>query len=252
MTRINKDAKLKLLISPVNSKEASEAVAGGADIIDVKNPKEGALGANFPWVIKQIRELTPRHVQVSCALGDFPNLAGSVSLAALGAASLGVDYIKVGLCGCRTDAEAIYLLHNANKAAKQCNPKIKVAAAGYADAKRIGAFDPMHIPEVTFKAEADIAMVDTAIKDGRSLFDFFTLAQLKEFADSAHKLGLGAAFAGSLRKEHLPQLVNSGADIAGLRGAACTNSDRVNGEMKRELVHELAEVVKQTEKKPTT
>ena len=46
--RINKDAKLKLLISPMNEKEASEAIAGGADIIDVKNPKEGRVGCKFP------------------------------------------------------------------------------------------------------------------------------------------------------------------------------------------------------------
>jgi uncharacterized protein (UPF0264 family) len=41
---------LLLLISPINTQEAREAINGGADIIDVKNPKEGSLGANFPWV----------------------------------------------------------------------------------------------------------------------------------------------------------------------------------------------------------
>ncbi len=64
----------------MNEKEALEAIAGGADIIDVKNPVEGALGANFPWVIKRIREITPRNIEVSCALGEVPNLPGSISL----------------------------------------------------------------------------------------------------------------------------------------------------------------------------
>ena len=90
---------MKLLISPMNEKEAVQAIAGGADIIDVKNPHEGPLGANYPWVIKKIREITPPDIEVSCTLGEVPNLPGSVSLAALGAASLGVDYIKVGLLG---------------------------------------------------------------------------------------------------------------------------------------------------------
>ena len=120
---------MKLLISPQNEKEASEAIAGGADIIDVKNPREGALGANYPWIIKRIREITPPNVEVSCTLGEVPNLPGSISLAALGAASLGVDYIKVGLNGFKTEKEAVFLLQNVNKAAKECNPKIKVAAA---------------------------------------------------------------------------------------------------------------------------
>jgi uncharacterized protein (UPF0264 family) len=38
-----------------------------------------------------------------------------------------------------------------------------------------------------------------------------------------------------------------GADIAGLRGAACKKNDRVRGQITRKLVHELVETVKQTE-----
>jgi hypothetical protein len=232
----------------MNEKEAFEAIAGGADIIDVKNPREGALGANFPWVIKRIRQLTPRNIEVSCALGDVPNLPGSVALAALGAAMLGVDYVKVGLYGFKTVQEAIYLLQNVNKATKQYNPRIKVAAVGYADAERIDALDPTQIPDIAFKAHVNVAMLDTAVKDGKNLFTFISAEQLKKFADYSHHLGLEVAFAGSLRKEDLPIIYSLGADIAGLRGAACTDSDRVKGELKRSLVEELVEVVKQAEK----
>ena len=239
---------MKLLISPVNVKEATEAIAGGADIIDVKNPREGALGANFPWVIKQIREITPKNVQVSCALGDAPNLPGSVSLAALGAAMLGVDYVKVGLYGFKNSEEAVYLLRNVVEAAKGYNPKIKVAATGYADARRIGALNPLQIPEISHKAHADVAMLDTAVKDGKNLLSFLRHEELREFANLSHHLGLQVAFAGSLSKEDLPAICGLGTDIVGLRGAACTNSDRVRGEMKRELVRELVETVKEAGK----
>ena len=243
---------MKLLISPLNEKEASEAIAGGADIIDVKNPQEGALGANFPWVIKRIREITPKNVKVSCTLGEVPNLPGSVSLAALGAASLGIDYIKVGLYGFKTSKEAVFLLQNVNKAAKECNPKIKVVAVGYADAERMGALDPLLIPEIASLAQVDLAMIDTAVKDGKNLFHFLSLKQLEKFVDAAHKLGLEAALAGSLRKQDLPMVYGLGADVAGLRGAACTNSDRDNGQITRKLVQELVETVKQAEKQAKT
>jgi hypothetical protein len=243
---------LKLLISPLNEKEASEAIAGGADIIDVKNPQEGALGANFPWVIKRIREITPKNVKVSCTLGEVPNLPGSVSLAALGAASLGVDYVKVGLYGFKTPEEAIFLLQNVNRAAKECNPKIKVVAAGYADAERIGALDPLLTPEIASNAKVDLAMIDTAVKDGKNIFNFLTVKKLEKFADEAHQLGLEAALAGSLRKQDLPVVYCLGADVAGLRGAACTNSDRDNGQITRKLVQELVETVKQAEKQANT
>ena len=213
----------------MNENEALEAIAGGADIIDVKNPNEGALGANYPWIIERIREITPKNLEVSCTLGEVPNLPGSISLAALGAASLGVNYIKVGLNGLKTPKEATFLLENVNKAAKNCSPKIKVAAAGYADAEKIGAIDPMLIPEIAFKAHVDLAMLDTAVKDGKNLFDNVSINQLRKFVEDTHEHGLEAALAGSRKRKDIPVVYKLGADVAGLRGAACTNGDRLKG-----------------------
>ena len=231
----------------MNEKEASEAIAGGADIIDVKNPQEGPLGANFPWVIKRIREITPKNIKVSCTIGEIPNLPGSLSLAALGAASLGVDYIKVGLCGLKTAREATCLLQNVNRATKECNSHIKLVAAGYADAERAGTIDPMLIPEIASKAGVDVSMLDTAIKDGKTLFNFLSSKQLAKFVNLSHKFGLEAALAGSLRKQDLPLIYSLGADIAGARGAACTNNDRIKGQITEKQVRELVETLKQAE-----
>ena len=239
---------LKLLISPTNPTEALEAIAGGADIIDVKNPKEGALGANYPWVIRKIREQTPKSIEVSCTLGDVPNLPGSVSLAAHGAASLGVDYVKVGLYGVKTPSEAVFLLKQVKRAAKECNPKIKVVAAGYADAEKIGTINPSLIPKIARDAEVEVAMLDTATKHGTTLFDYQTPEQLRAFVDASQGFGLSAALAGALRKQDLPAVYDLGADIAGLRGAACTGNDRNKGQITRELVAELAEAVKQAKR----
>lgn len=241
------ETTLKLLISPSNEKEAEEAIAGGADIIDVKNPAEGPLGANFPWIIRRIREITPRKRQVSCTLGEVPNLPGSISLAALGAASLGVDYIKVGLYGVKTSNQAVHLLENVNRAAKECNPKIKVVAAGYADAEKINAINPLLLPEIAKQAKIDVVMIDTYAKQGKNLFDNLTVTQVKTFVDCAHSLGLEVALAGSLRKQDLPSVYNLGADIAGLRGAACSRGNRVSGEITRELVSDLVKTVHQAE-----
>jgi uncharacterized protein (UPF0264 family) len=239
---------LKLLISPKNEKEALEAIAGGADIIDVKNPEEGPLGANFPWVIKRIRQITPVDIEVSCTLGEAPNLPGSMALAALGAATTGVNYIKAGLYGLKTVEEAVHLMRSVTKAAQEYNPSIKVVVSGYADASRISTVDPLAVPEIAYEAQADIAMLDTAIKDGKSLFTFLTKPQLQRFVDAAHSYGLKAALAGSLQKEDLPVVCALGVDVVGLRGAACTLSDRVNGQITREKVHDIVEVVKRAEK----
>ena len=131
-----------LLISPINTQEAREAIAGGADIIDVKNPKEGSLGANFPWVIKNIREITPKDMQVSATLGDVPYKPGTVSLAAAGAVVSGADYIKVGLYGTKNYSEALEVMENVVKAVHEFNDDATIVASGYADAHRVGAVDP--------------------------------------------------------------------------------------------------------------
>ena len=238
---------LKLLISPSDEKEAEEAILGGADIIDVKNPKEGPLGASFPWVIKKIRKATPPHIEVSCTLGDVPNLPGTVSLAALGAATLEVNYAKVGLRELKTMEDAVNLLRHVVRAVRDCDSSIKVVATGYADAIRVGSVNPLLIPRIASEAECDIAMLDTAVKDGKNLFQFLTEDQLKNFVDESHSYGLQAALAGSLKKEDLPFLQSIGADVVGLRSAVCTGGDRVYGRITRESVVELVQVIKSVE-----
>ncbi len=232
-----------MLISPSNEQEALEAIAGGADIIDVKNPKEGALGASFPWIIRRIREITPSDRAVSCTLGDLPNLPGSASLAAYGAVALGVNYVKVSLYGLKTSEDAVVLLKAVVKAAKT-NCDVKVVAAGFADAHRIGSLPPSEVPKVASEAGCDVAMIDTAVKDGKNLFDFMTPEQLTRFVSESHSYHLEAALAGSLQKEHLPALCRLDADLVGLRGAACADGDRLKGHITRQKVHELVEIVR--------
>jgi len=225
-----------------------EAAAGGADIIDVKNPDEGRLGASFPWIIRRVRQVTPANIEVSCTVGEAPNLPGSMALASLGAAATGVNYIKAGLFGLKTAEEAMYLMRNVAQAAKEYNPAVKVVVSGYADAVRVCTVDPMMVPKIAYEAKADVAMLDTAIKDGKNLFTFLTKPQLRSFVDEAHGYGLKVALAGSLQKTDLAEVYALGADVVGVRGAACTLSDRVNGQITREKVQELVEIVKQAEK----
>src|SRR3990170_7567664 len=98
------------MISVRDETEAAAAVAGGADIIDIKNPNEGSLGAQPPHVITAIVKAVPPAIPVSASIGDVPNLPGTVALAGLGAALCGVRFVKVGLLGARNPEEAVGLL----------------------------------------------------------------------------------------------------------------------------------------------
>jgi uncharacterized protein (UPF0264 family) len=230
---------LLLLISPINREEAVEAIEGGADIVDVKNPKEGSLGANFPWVIEDIREITPDETLVSATLGDVDYKPGTVSLAALGAFTSGADYIKVGLYGTKDYNEALEVMRNVVKTIKNRKKDAIVVASGYADAHRVGSVNPLEIPKIAKDSGSDLAMLDTAVKDGKGLFDFLDIDILKDFVDEAHSYGLMTALAGSLKKEQLKPLSDIGCDVVGIRGAACIGGDRNTGKINRIAVSEL-------------
>jgi hypothetical protein len=238
---------LRLLISPINHEEALEAIKGGADIVDVKNPKEGSLGANFPWVIKDIRELTPENLLVSATLGDVPFKPGTVSLAAMGALVSGADYIKVGLYGPKNYEEGLEVMKNVVKAVKDTKPDSIVVASGYADAHRVGAVSPWEIPKIARDSGADLAMLDTAVKDGHTLFDYFSLDDCQKFVDETHSYGLQVALAGSVKKDQLKPLFDVKTDVVGLRGAACVGGDRNTGHIDRNAVKELKDYVQSFE-----
>ncbi|MEA4957881.1 hypothetical protein SDC9_29493 [bioreactor metagenome] len=233
-----------LLISPINNEEALESIEGGADIVDVKNPKEGSLGANFPWVIREIREMTPDDMLVSATLGDVPYKPGTVSLAAMGALTSGADYIKVGLYGTSNYEEALEVMTNVVKTVKDNNPDAVVVASGYADAHRVGAVTPWDIPKVAKESGSDLAMLDTAVKDGKTLFDYLDINELEKFVNETHSYGLKSALAGSVKKEQLKPLYDIGCDVVGVRGAACTGGDRNTGKISRVAVAELKNLVK--------
>lgn len=219
---------MKVLISIRSLEELQPALEGKADIIDLKNPNEGSLGAAVPSFIKKVKKLALNNL-VSAAIGDMPNLPGTAALAALGAATSGADYVKVGLFGVTNEEEGIKLMTEVVNAVKEYNSDVLVVGAGYADSRSFDGVDPLKIPNIMKSAGAEIAMLDTAIKDGRRLFDFLNLKELKHFIDSAHNLNLLAALAGSLRTEDLSIIKQLGADIVGFRGAVCSNNDRKKG-----------------------
>jgi uncharacterized protein (UPF0264 family) len=232
----------KLLVSVVSASEVPAAVAGGADIIDVKRPDEGALGASFPRVIRRVRELTPRELPVSAAIGDVPNLPGTVALAGLGAAVCGVQYVKVGLLGPRDPNDAVRLLQEVCRAVRGCDPHIRIIATAYADAQKIDALPPMHLPAVAVEAGVDGCMLDTAVKSKGTLLTNLSAAQLQDFVERCRASRLLCALAGSLGKADIPRACEFGADIIGVRSAVC-HGDRSSGRVARQKVQSLKALI---------
>lgn len=218
---------MKILISPIDTQEALVAWQCGTDIIDIKNIKEGSLGASFPWVIREVIEAVDSPAAVfSATLGDLPYKPGTASLAALGAVTSGVTYIKAGLHGPRTVAEGTELMRGVVRACRDVNPAVTVVTAGYADYRRFDGLSPEMLVQIATGSGSDMVMMDTLIKDGKTLFDALTVEELTRFVSSAHEAGLKVALAGSVRAEHLEQLAATGVDVVGVRGAVCGAYDR--------------------------
>jgi uncharacterized protein (UPF0264 family) len=211
---------MRLLVSVTDAREARVAVEGGVDIVDVKNPAEGALGAPAPGVIERVREVVPPDRPVSAAIGDLPNQPGTAALAALGAARSGAAYVKVGLWGASTTDEAVAVLRAARGAV---NGGAAVIAAAYADAERVpaGPLPPGAVVEAARRAGVEGCLLDTAVKDGRGLFEWLASEALEALVAEGHAAGLEMALAGALRADELSAVRATGADIAGVRAAAC-------------------------------
>jgi uncharacterized protein (UPF0264 family) len=216
---------MRLLVSVTDADEARVAVEGGVDIVDVKNPDEGSLGAPGPGVIERVREVVPPERPVSAAIGDLPNLPGTAALAALGAARSGAAYVKAGLWGTSTMDEAVAVLRAVRDA---LDGGATVIAAAYADAERVpsGPLPPGAVVAAARSAGVGGCLLDTALKDGRGLFEWLTPEELAALVAEGHAAGLDMALAGALRADDLNVVRATGADIAGVRSAACRDGRR--------------------------
>ena len=221
---------MQLLVSPSSIDEARRS--GAADIIDVKKPSEGSLGANYPWVIREIKTFSKK--PVSAAIGDFDFKPGGASLTAYGAACAGADYIKIGLTfDGKEKARAV--ISAVVKAVKDEFPEKFVVIAAYSDFERMGSISPFDMAPIAAEEGADIVMVDTGIKDRQSTFAFMNEEALRSFTDKNTQLGLKTALAGALKFEDIDALKRINPDIIGVRGMVC-GGDR-NATVREDLIN---------------
>lgn len=235
---------MKLLVSVVNEEEARKSIAAGADIVDIKNPREGSLGGHSPRIIKKIRAIAPSGLELSAAIGDIDNRPGLVSQAALGLAGCGLKYIKLGLCDSFSSKEAVSLIVEVVKTVRSRTGRSKIVVCAYADAGINNLIRPERLPDIVRKAGADIAMIDTLTKgNGKGLFDYLSEKSISAFCLRAHNHGLKTALAGNLGKRDIIRIKNMGCcDIVGIRSLACRSRDR-NGKLEAAKVKAIKKTI---------
>ncbi|RVA02684.1 dihydroneopterin aldolase, partial [Mesorhizobium sp. M7A.F.Ca.US.002.01.1.1] len=86
----------RMLASVTGIEEAEIALSGGVDIVDLKDPKAGALGAvSMETMLRTISFIAGR-APVSAVCGDLPMEPETIRIKAEEIAATGVDYVKIG------------------------------------------------------------------------------------------------------------------------------------------------------------
>jgi uncharacterized protein (UPF0264 family) len=211
---------MQLLVSVANSEEARDAVNGGADLIDAKDPTSGALGAVSLVALDRIRSMVAGRRVVTAAIGDALD-EESVERIAFDYGSMGVGFVKIGFAGITDIDHVERLIAAAVRGAHATGRQPGVAAVAYADTGGATSVHPATLIDAAARANATGVLLDTAIKDGPGLRQLMTPRALEAWVASAHGAGLTVALAGKLTLDDLPFVADTGADIAGVRGAAC-------------------------------
>jgi (5-formylfuran-3-yl)methyl phosphate synthase len=215
---------MQLLVSVRSAEEVGPALAGGADIIDAKEPSRGSLGPVDASVLQEISAVVPPGVPLSIALGDFEDGAAAAdAIAALGltARPAGV-FVKLGLLGASARDAAATLFRAAVKTARTAPCRPRVVAVVYADQSVGEGLAPREMVRLAAQVGADAVLLDTLSKDGGDLFTFMAVGEVKAWVGSARAAGLIAAVAGSLRAESLARIGETCPSVVGVRRAACT------------------------------
>ena len=209
---------MQLLVSVRDALEANYALEGGADIIDAKEPLAGALGPVSPAAFGAIVKAVGSRRPVSAALGDAGD-EQAVARQALAFARAGAVFVKIGFAGVASP-ERVAALMAAAKAGADAGGAGLIAVA-YADGADVGALSADHILDAALRAGTRGVLLDTVRKDGPSSLALVSADRLAAWVGRAREAGVLTSIAGRLMAEDLTTVLDIGADIAGIRGAAC-------------------------------
>lgn len=221
-----------ILASVTGIAEARVVLEAGVDILDLKNPAQGALGALPIATIAEIVRFVDSRVPVSATVGDLPMQPQLLCDAAAAVAATGVDIVKIGLFGEDNHETCIRQL---GRIADGCT----LVAVMFADQNPDISLLPL-LAESGFHG----AMLDTAEKTGGGLRSWMDHGRLEEFVDAARGYGLLVGLAGALREHDIAPLLPLGADYLGFRGALCARTERTAA-ISHEKIKAIVQIVAQ-------
>jgi uncharacterized protein (UPF0264 family) len=226
-----------LLVSVRDVAEAEIVFAGGADLIDVKEPLRGALGAADPQIWDDVLRAVGGRVPTSAAMGelcdcDWPPIPANFTFA------------KLGLAGCGGMNNWAELWQ---QTLAQFPADVQPVAVIYADYEIANSPPPDEILARAKSAGCSAVLVDTFDKSHGGLLDHFSLVDIKTLVRTCRRQNLVSVLAGSLTESTIEKLLPLKPNYVGVRGAACEGAR--TGRLDLGRVKSLAQLVRRSAKK---
>ena len=229
-----------LLVSVRSAFEARLAYQGGADIIDIKEPHLGSLGAATSKVWCEVYDALNHRVPVSVALGEVweDHVARPTRPFA---------FAKIGLAGCqqRLGWQREWMLRM-----QELDPATDRVAVAYADWRLANSPPPDDVLEFAVEAGCVALLVDTYQKSSGDLFSSLGNQSLRNLLEQARRQRLMTVLAGSLRGNAYDAALALQPDYVAVRGAACATkrTAQIDGERVRQLKRRIAEMASPAER----
>jgi len=232
----------RLLVSVRNAEEARTALDAGVDLIDVKEPSRGSLGAAAPCVVADVVAAVAGRLPVSAALGELLAADDGDAIQRAAAIPPGVRFAKLGLAGC---GELPDWRDRWSAALRALPPGIAAVAVAYADWRAASAPPPREVVAAAVQLGCRAMLIDTFDKCGGDLFGNLAVHEVRDVVEQARADGLLAVLAGSLVGHALRQAIELRPDYVAVRGAACRGrrDARLDGALTAALVANLSKAV---------
>jgi uncharacterized protein (UPF0264 family) len=245
-----------LLVSVRSAPEAIAALEGGADVIDVKEPGRGALGAADAATIDSIVRAVAGRAPVTAALGEVVEFDFNDNALIDGKIPAGIELFKFGLAGCGSIDNWQDRWQAAVKRLAASSPAsaARPVAVVYADWQAANAPEPESILQAGVELRCPALLVDTWDKSAGGLFTHWSAAQVLRFVQTARTRQLAIVLAGSLQGEEFVAAARLAPDLLAVRTAACRGGREgtVNNCRVRQLKQCIVAIAHETKESPQT
>lgn len=208
--RLREESRVGLLVSVRSAEEAARAQAGGADLIDIKEPSSGPLGAASLQTMHEVIGRLHGQAPVSAALGEL------VELNELDALPAGISTAKAGLASTDSSWRARF-----KQLSQQLAGTTQLIPVGYADFQEANSPELGDVLEAAISLKAPWMVIDTWNKQGPSSLEHCGTKTLTRLIGQAHAAQVAIVLAGGLSEADLPAAEACRPALVGVRGAAC-------------------------------